>query len=311
MIIKIKGFSKCSFLCFPLTFLLTQSVFAKVHEYETPRLKATGGTGVGSILMNESVLLNPAPLALFNVTAVTYQRDDVSIVDRNARRGTSPNSFDGKSHNNGYFFGEGTNKVKGAFAYLDQSEGKDSRQRFSTAIGIPVSEAVSFGTGYRYTREISHADNGDNRYNYSTFTAGVTHVIDPSFSMGLMLEDPTKSKAKRTRAVFGVQYIVKDLITLMADVGSDYNKDLNDGLITKAATQVKIISDFYVRAGMFSDKLSNETGNGWGAGWVGPKLVIDFGMKSSKPKTDPSPQLLSGEKLKEMALSLSYIFDNN
>lgn len=291
--------------------LLTQSVLARVHEYETTRLKSTGGTGVGSILMNESLLLNPAPLALFNVTTITYQRDDVSLVDRNPSRASSPNSFNGKSHNNGYFFAEGTNKVKGAFAYLDQSEGKDSRQRFSTALGFPVSDTLALGTGYRYTRELSHVDRGDERFNYSTITLGLTHIIEPNFTMGLMIEDPTKSKAKRTRGIFGIQYVAKDLITLMADVGSDYNKDLADGLVTKVATQIKLISDFYLRAGVFQDKLAAETGNGWGLGWVGPKLVLDFGMKSTKPKTDPSPQLLSGEKLKEMTLSLSYIFDNN
>lgn len=311
MIIKIKGFSKYSFLSLLMVNALTQGVLAKVHEYETPRLKSTAGTGVGSILMNESVLLNPAPLALFNVTTVTYQRDDVSIQDRNASRSSSANSFDGKTHNNGFFLAEGTNKVKGAVAYLDQVEGKDSRQRISSAIAFPINEGLSFGAGYRYTKELSRADNGDNRYSYNSFTAGLTHAIDPSFSLGLLVEDPTKSKAQRTRGVLGAQYIIKDLITLMADVGSNYNKDLNDGLIVRVATQIKLISDFYFRAGAFQDKLGKENGNGWGLGWVGPKLVLDFGIKSSRPKEDPSPQLLSGEKLKEMALSLSYVFDNN
>lgn len=307
MIIKIKNFSKCSFV---VLLLLTQGVFGKVHEYETPRLKSTAGAGVGSILMNESVLLNPAPLALFNVTTITYQRDEVSLSDRNPARGNYPNSFDKKTNSNGFFLAEGTSKVKGAFAYLDQTEGKDSRQRYTSALGMPFNDTLSMGLSYRFTKELSYADNGANRFNYHTFNVGITKVIDPSLSLGLVVEDPAKSKASRTRAVVGSQYIIKDTITLIADVGSNYQKDLADGLIVRGAAQIKLISDFYFRAGMFEDKLGKETGNGWGLGWVGPKLVLEFGMKNSKPKTDPSPQLLSGEKLKEMALSLSYIFDN-
>lgn len=307
MIIKFRNFSKCSFV---ILLLLTQGVRAKVHEYETPRLKSTAGAGVGSILMNESVLLNPAPLALFNVTTATIQRDEISLEDRNPSRGSHPNSFDKKTNNNGFFLGEGSSKVKGAVAYLDQKEGKDSRQRYSTAIGVPVNDTLSMGVSYRFTKELSYADNGANKFNYHTFNAGVTKVIDQTLSFGLMVEDPAKSKASRTRGVVGAQYIIRDLVTFIVDVGSNYQKDLADGLIVRGATQIKLVSDFYFRAGMFEDKLGKESGNGWGLGWVGPKLVLEFGMKNTKPKTDPSPQLLNGEKLKEMALSLSYIFDN-
>jgi hypothetical protein len=279
-----------------------------VHEYETARLKSTAGAGVGSVLLTESVVLNPASLSVFNVSAITYQRDNNELLDRNAARATQPNSFGSKTHNNALIVAEGSNKVKGAVGYFDQVEGSDKRKRITTSLGGSVTEKSSFGINYKYTKETTPTENAGAGFDYHSFSLGMMHFVSPQLSIGALLDDPTKSKARLTKAAIGLQYVAFDFATVMADIGSDYNKSVADNRFYRTAVQFKIISDFYVRGGLFSDKKNQEKGTGWGAGWVGPKLALEFGMKFTKPIGNPSYSLLTGERYREMGISLAYQF---
>ena len=59
--------------------LSSNSLFARVRNFETARLKSTAGAGVGSVLMDESTILNPAPIAFFNVSSVYVARIGTNI----------------------------------------------------------------------------------------------------------------------------------------------------------------------------------------------------------------------------------------
>lgn len=304
MILKNLGVGKSALFLL----LVSSQVFARVHDFQTTRLKSTGGAGVGSVLMNESVVLNPAPLAVFNVSAATYQRDKLELKNRSQSRNNAPNDFSKTSSNNAFILAEGTSKIKGAIGYFDQEEGLDSRKRISTAIASNFSEKTAFGINYKYTQDVSIAEWGNNEKKYHSMAVGISHFIDPSLTLGILVDDPTKTKDKNNLATIGIQYITKDFFTLMVDVGSDYKETLSDKLFYKVGAQLKVLGDFYVRTGVFNDKAKKEKGNGWGLGWIGPRFGAEFAMKNSKPLSDPSPLLYSGETLKETVFSISYVF---
>lgn len=291
--------------------LVSSQVFARVHDFQTTRLKSTGGAGVGSVLMNESVVLNPAPLAVFNVTTATYQRDKLELKNRSPLRNSAPNGFSKTSNNNAFILAEGANKVKGAVGYFDQEEGFDSRKRVSTTIAGSYTEKTALGINYKFTQDVSHAEWGNEEKKYHSFAVGLTHFVDPALTFGILVDDPGKSKDKNNLATIGIQYITKDLLTVMIDVGSDYKESLSDKLFYKVGGQLKLLGDFYLRSGIFYDKAKKEKGNGWGLGWIGPRLGGEFAVKNSKPIEDPSPLLYAGETLKEVVFSLSYVFGGN
>ena len=43
-----------------------------------------------------------------------------------------------------------------------------------------------------------------------------------------------------------------------------------------------MLNDFYLRFGVFDDKLLEEKGNGFGISWVQPKLALEFAMMNAK-----------------------------
>lgn len=292
-------------LCICSTFNLS----ARVHDFETARLKSTGGAGLGSLLANESVFLNPAPLSFFNVATFTGQYDKHKLSPRHSNRAIHPNNFDGQSTNKGFFLVESSSKYKGAVAYLDQVEGKDNLTQWASAFAIPMNDTTGFGANYQFSKETNMGQNSNNSFNYHKVNLGLLRMLDPSFGVGLVWNDIGKSKAKKTGVGVGFQYVAKDIITLMTDLTSDYREDISKNMAHKVGAQFKLIGDLYIRGGLFSDKRLKEKGTGYGIGWVGPKLVMELGLKNTKPLTDPSSTLLSAENYKETSFSLSYIFD--
>ena len=45
---------------------------------------------------------------------------------------------------------------------------------------------------------------------------------------------------------------------------------------------MRILDDFYMRFGAFNDKAREEKGNGYGLGWVQPRLAFEFALKNTK-----------------------------
>ncbi len=50
------------------SFTFKAYAFTRVHDFETTRLKSTSGAGVGSILLEEAAVLNPASLSFFSIS---------------------------------------------------------------------------------------------------------------------------------------------------------------------------------------------------------------------------------------------------
>src|SRR5690606_35849023 len=60
--------------------------FSQIKDLTTTRLLSTGGAGVGSILMTEAALLNPASIAFFNSSNFYYERWNSSLNEKSEER---------------------------------------------------------------------------------------------------------------------------------------------------------------------------------------------------------------------------------
>jgi len=285
------------------TFLLSTIVFsfsshASLHEYETTHLKSMGGAGVGSILVEESAFLNPAPLAFFQNASVYVQKDDSSFTE-GAGVGSTPKST-------AFVLADGNPNLAGSVSFSKQEEANMERQRWGLSLSSLAGERSAFGVSVRSSNDKNKLTDVTSKY-YQT-VIGITHAVDEKSSMGITVVDPFKSIAHETKILIGVQLLALNYITLNADFGGDYNAiDVSKAVIYKGSMQVKVLDDFYVRFGGFNDKIKKESGNGYGLAWVQPRLSFEFAYKNTKSSADA---LLgtSEFRTKETSLSASIRF---
>ena len=287
---------------FSLLSIATVQASSKIPDFETTRLKSTAGAGVGSILMDEATILNPAPLSFFNVGALYFQKSGGD----NTIEGTKDKTFD--NGQTAFIASDSKGSLKGSLSYVSQSYQYDERKRFGASVAALVGAKSSFGMTYRYTKE-RNSDNGfsysDQSYKQTVF--GVTHFLSPNVTMGLVFIDPFKEVPEDTKGVIGMQYLYKDYLSVMLDAGADYNDNLNNTFLWKAALQAKFMSDFYVRVGTFNDAGKGEKGTGAGFGWVQPRLVFDLAVKNSDISENVEKNRIA-ETISETSFSISYRF---
>ncbi|MBF0367814.1 MAG: hypothetical protein HQK50_19760, partial [Oligoflexia bacterium] len=69
------------FFSLPLAAATLEKKQKKIHDFETTYLQSTAGTGVGSLLMDESAILNPASISFFNLSSFYLQRTTTDFKD--------------------------------------------------------------------------------------------------------------------------------------------------------------------------------------------------------------------------------------
>ncbi len=291
-----------------LTFLALFSLslktygFSRIHDFETTRLKSTSGAGVGSILLEEAAILNPATLSFFNQSSFygTMNNGDFSPRDN------SPSLSEKKDM--GIIISDANPSVSGAFHYLKQEEGHSSRDRYGVTMSGIVGKTSALGFSYRKSDDtIGLSSSIKHTKKYQQTSMGVLHVVDKNLTFGLVAFDLFKGHSQDAKAVMGFQYGFAQSVALIADLGSRWDQNLSDHLVYRGAIQFNIFNDFFLRVGMFNDKSNDERGNSYGLSWVQPRLALDFAMKNSKIQRSTSKGQ-SPYDLKETSFGLSFRF---
>jgi|GEM_PF-503295 hypothetical protein len=288
-------------------FSVSSQLNAQVTEFETTRMKSTGGAGVGSLLMDESTVLNPAPIAFFNSSAMFYQRSSADI-EMNPSAESRPFST-ANSKSNAFIVSDSKGSASGSISYINQEENGDERRTFGVSLASAMGKKSAFGINYKFIKDTITDETGLTREDdYKQAILGVTHVINQNFSLGVVAVDPFQVRPNQTKAIVGLQYVFEDFISLMFDAGADYNRKLNETTILRAAAQIKLYDDFFLRFGAYNDEILGEEGTGFGIGWMQPRLTLEFALKNS---TSGPTELTSNEVIrddKETSFSLAYRF---
>lgn len=291
---------------FAASLLFVSVARAELRELQTTRLLSTAGTGVGSILMDEATILNPAPLAFFTVTSFYVQKNKGNFENEKAPGETT--STTEKLDNWSFIASDANGNMGASFSYEAQKSGPDKRKRMSLSVGTPADKTSALGFTVR--RTVDQVRQADLQMKESTkyqFVVGVSHAISPSFTLGLVAIDPTKRVAGETRVLAGLQYVYEEFIALMFDGGTDYTQSFSSSAQYRGAIQFKVFSDFYLRVGAFEDKAKHERGNGGGVGWVSPKLVFEAAI-GRKRLLAYEHKREKTQDAKETSFSLSYRF---
>ena len=248
-----------------IIFIFAQNIsFSAIRDFETTHLKSTAGAGVGSLLLEESSILNPAPIAFFNTSSIYFQKTGTQFNNEN-----TSNPYDAPDSDiMAVIVSDTKGKAKGSISYIYQNEGYSFRRRISGSVSYLLGKGSAMGMTYKYTMDtIASKDRVEPIDKYQQITAGFSHIIGPNTSVGVVFIDPLQKKANETRAIIGVQYNLQDFLSLMVDAGADYNQDLANTFLYKLAVQVKVYDNFFIRAGKFSDKGKQENRK-----WSWPEL---------------------------------------
>jgi hypothetical protein len=274
----------------------SQMLFSGEFSFQTTRLRGTGGTGVGSILLDEATVLNPAPMAFYNLTAVYVQRTGTDTT-------TNINDVTGsvKSENYAAIVSDTKSMVKGSVSYVTEKIENNKNTLISGSTAFPIKKKSAIGLTYRNLTTTTTSGGIKKDVKSSQYVIGASHNISPNLSVGAVFIDPLAKNKNDTQAVLGGQMIYGDFIALMLDVGANYNFPLDETLLYRGAVQIMFFTDVYLRAGYFNDKGLEEKGTGVGLGWVQPKLALEAALKNSKGFS-------AAKTVKETSFSLSYRF---
>ena len=235
--------------------LLTKVSIASVSRiHQTTRMQSSAGVGVGAVLLDEATLLNPAPMAFYQIGAIYYQQEKISDNEnQNENKGTLMIASDSKG------------PVGGSVSYIDDNTGKN----LNVSLATPVAEKSALGVTYRNHRPT----NGEEK---TTFDIGVSHAIAEFFTFGAVLKNPQRVKDIDTRLIMGTQFVYEEFISLMLDFGTDWKDDIAKDLVYGGAVQFKTFSDIYLRLGTSRDKKLNVAQSGIGLSWVSPKIIVSL-----------------------------------
>lgn len=282
--------------------LMGQSSYAQIREFQTSRLMSTAGAGVASILSTEAALLNPAASAFFDGSSFSYQSYSTKLQSKDKQRDTLPDKFPSQNRTQGAFMSDHSGPVKGGVAYLLQDENHFERQRMVLHGAAPMSTSTAMGVSYNYILDSLPRKYSRRHKVHHQASVGLSHIIDEDTVLGLVILDPTRTTPGEERVITGFQYSIAQRFTLIGDVGAQFTKDVSKKYLWRAAIQLNIFSDFYLRAGQFYDNVSELKGTGWGASWIGPRFGVEFAQKYSEQFGSGS-YLYPNEKLVDTSLS--------
>jgi hypothetical protein len=265
-----------------LMLLMGQSSWAQIREFQTTRLNSTAGAGVASVLSTEAAILNPASSVFFSGSSLSYQRYSTSLRQESDERDVAGDDFPSQNKSQGFFISDHDGPVKGGVALIKQDENDYQRTQIVSHGAASIGDSTAMGFTYRYLQDSRPKQFRHRREVSHQLSLGMTHILDEKTIFGLILVDPTRTTKNEERAIAGIQYSFADKLTLIADAGTQYTQDARDKYLWRAAIQLQLFDDFFIRVGKFYDNIRESKGTGWGVGWIGPKLGVEFAQKFSE-----------------------------
>lgn len=289
--------------------VFSSAAWAQIRPFQTTRLISSAGAGVGSLLVAESAILNPASVAFFSDTFTSYQKVSTSLSSKNLERAADGRAFSRTNRGEGFYVFDNQGDAKGGITLQQQRENAFYRQRMTGTMASMLTPNLSFGLTYRHTedRRAPWAYTDKHKTSHSV-VAGVTYVLSEKIILGAVWEDVARAIPGETKAQVGAQISVFDKIALILDGGADPSEDIQDKHVWRAAAQVQAFSDFLIRGGRFQDKMTNLEGFAYGGSWAGPKLGLDLAVRESKQMDSEKGYLYPKETIKDFSFSVNLRF---
>lgn len=271
-----------------------------IEDYESTRIKSSAGAGIATVLLNESPLLNPASAIFFNKSSFYYQKDNTSLDEEAKNR---PSKYRNEN-SEALTIIDTSSAVKGGLSYQYQRTNAGKRVRYSTSLAGPISKKTGLGLIYRYSEEQSLIY----EEKYSQFVAGIMYVHSEKLVLGGTIVDPVQDKPEYFNYTAGVHFKISPFFTLIFDIGSGDVHNYSDEAFTKWAIQLNSFKNFFIRYGQFHNKNTNKQGTGVGFSWIGPRLSLDWALKTYEIIEEKTDMIFEDDSVREMSLGTTILF---
>ena len=252
-------------------FCVTLPVFAV--EYQSPRTLALGGSGRAAPLLNDAIYLNPSYASFTPVYAVSGGYE----------------WFNGGHNYNASVQDSLTELFQGGVGY--------TRREQNSALNFGASKQVIRRLGIGIGAKIIFDNNtGKTTNNYSFSTSFIaTEWMYSSLVVDNVLEYQGDRDRNLYRTIF-IPFKFRPTKSIELFVDPLYSPSYTAGpkAGVSLAVEFALMADFYFRMGKFINgevTYLNTRGDGFGigAGWIGPKINIDYGMSRTLSADSNNP----------------------
>jgi hypothetical protein len=242
-----------------LPLLLGTQAFAS--DYQSPRTLALGGAGHAAPLISDAVFLNPSMGSMLPVYSVS---------------GGYLWSDQGRNYSVG---------IQDSRTELFQAGLAFTRREGFGVVNVGASRGFLERFGVGLGAKFYMPDNGGITQDFSVSgTVLITREATVSFLIDNLVQNSLMRNFGNARDfILGTRLTVFESITLFMDphYSPDYRLGKKAG--ARFGAELQVMTDFYLRLGRtlnapIAYMNARGTGFGFGAGWIGPKIAIDYAL---------------------------------
>lgn len=261
---------------YTLALLLFLSIPALASDFQSPRTAALGGAGHAAPMLTDSIYLNPS----FTSFLHAYQ----ASANYGVYKGGDQNP-------------DGTQTIHGHLLNVAVQDGRN--EMFQAGVGMTIREdakyfdfgaskqvldKLGFGLGGKYI-----VPNSGNGVKTQDFNASGTLVATNWAMASFMADNLVESQSLRAQNLYrefiiGTKFNIQNIMLIYLDPHYAPNAP-GSHFGYENGVELTPFTDLFIRFGMFRasniPELQNARGRGYGfgVGWVGPKLSLDYGLK--------------------------------
>lgn len=278
----------------------SQSFGSLLQDPETTRMKGLAGAGVAALLINEAPIFNPASIAFFTKSTILYEQGKIVLEDEAKLR----ESDHKEGYNETFVITDTSSTLRGGLAYHYQNIEEGKRKQFLLSLANNVGKKTGIGFTIRHNEEESLTTDRT----YTQLTYGLTYIHKKNLSFGLNIIDITQVVPEYFSYRIGFQYTFNRSINIIGDIGSGDVQNYNEEIFNILAVQLQAFKSLFLRAGKYHDKRRNRQGTSFGFAWTGPRLSLDYAVKSAEIISEEADTLFTDDKTLETSLGLTVIF---
>ena len=245
-------------------------------DFRSPRTVGLGGAGRANPVLNDAIYLNPSFASFLPVYSWST---NFKALREGRGRAYNISVLDGRSD----LFHAGVGyQVRDSFDSL----------HFSASRRLNESTTAGVGAKFFFSKDPGLLAN------FRDFTASVTHAPLSWLQLSAIVENVDRGTQSamiglERELIVGSRFKVAEKFSIFADPHFSLDGSSARGTLSayEIGGEAAIFKDLYLRMGRFKDSSILEingrgTGFGFGAGWVSPRLSIDFAIEHIQAPVD-------------------------
>jgi hypothetical protein len=256
-------FSIISILCFNFS--------SWASDFHSARTLGLGGAGHANPLLSDAIYLNPSYTSFIQTHSLSGNFQKFKTTESNPNR-------EGRIYNISVLDGAQDSLFQAGLGFTQREDG--------ALIHLATSKNITdhFGLGIG-TKVALPNSNPNQRFTDTSFS--ITAILSESFQVAFIADNLLENgKALNLYREFtlGTKINIKSILLIYIDPHWIPNHPANEEAIGyEVGIEIPFLSDFFLRAGRFKNSLvpfqnKRTAGFGLGAGWLGPKLSLDYGF---------------------------------